>query len=83
MLTKHPNVYQSAVIGRSVKNNEEILAFILTDGSITEDILKVWLKERLAPYKIPQRIFIIKQFPTAATGKILKHKLLSYFADII
>jgi acyl-CoA synthetase (AMP-forming)/AMP-acid ligase II len=83
MLTKHPNVYQSAVIGRSVKNNEEILAFILTDGSITEDILKVWLKERLAPYKIPQRIFIIKQFPTAATGKILKHKLLSHFADII
>ena len=83
MLTKHPNVYQSAVIGRSIKNNEEVLAFIITDGSITENILKVWLKERLAPYKIPQRIFIIKQFPTAATGKILKHKLLSHFADII
>ena len=83
MLTKHPNVYQSAVIGKNVKNNEEILAFILTDGNITENILKLWLRDRLAPYKIPHRIFIIKQFPTAATGKILKHKLLSYFADII
>ena len=66
-----------------IKNNEEILAFVLTDGKILETALKIWLKERLAPYKIPQRIFVVKEFPTAATGKILKHKLLSYFSDII
>ena len=83
MVTKHPNVYQSAVIGNKIKNNEEILAFVLTDGKILETALKIWLKERLAPYKIPQRIFVVKEFPTAATGKILKHKLLSYFSDII
>ena len=83
MVTKHPNVYQSAVIGNKIKNNEEILAFVLTDGKILETALKIWLKERLAPYKIPQRIFVVKEFPTAATVKILKHKLLSYFSDII
>ena len=83
MLTKHPSVYQAAVIGKKTKTNEEILAFILTDGAVIEDELKQWLRKYLAPYKIPQHIYIVKKFPTAATGKILKHKLTTFFADIL
>ena len=56
-------------------NNEEILAFILTNGEITEEEVKKWLKKHLVSYKIPQQIYIVKKFPTAATGKILKNQL--------
>ena len=76
-------MYQAAVIGKKTKTNEDILAFILTDGEVIETELKQWLRKYLAPYKIPQHIYSVKKFPTAATGKILKHKLTTFFADIL
>ncbi|MDG2000098.1 MAG: class I adenylate-forming enzyme family protein [Amylibacter sp.] len=83
MLSKHPSVYQVAVIGRQVPGNEEILAFVKVTGCVSEDTLKTWLKERLVAYKVPSHIFMVNAYPAAATGKILKHKLLNHFADLI
>ena len=83
MLSKHPSVYQVAVIGRQVSGNEEILAFVKVTGCVSEDTLKTWLKERLVAYKVPSHIFMVNAYPAAATGKILKHKLLNHFADLI
>jgi len=80
MLTRHPDVYQAAVIGRQVPGNEEILAFVLANGKVELGALRDWLKQRLVGYKIPQHILFVDSYPTAATGKILKHKLISYFA---
>ncbi|MEM6850038.1 MAG: long-chain fatty acid--CoA ligase, partial [Pseudomonadota bacterium] len=62
---------------------EEIVAFIMVEGDTDEATLKAWLRERLVSYKIPQHIIIVDAFPTAATGKILKHKLLGHFADAL
>ncbi|MAM63936.1 AMP-binding protein [Maritimibacter sp. UBA3975] len=81
MLTRHPDVLQTAVVGRQVPGNEEILAFVTTRPGVTEADLKTFLHERLVSYKIPQHIFIIDRFPAAATGKILKHKLTETFAE--
>jgi acyl-CoA synthetase (AMP-forming)/AMP-acid ligase II len=83
MLTRHPNVRQAAVIGRKAGSNEEVLAFIIADGQPDEPALQNWLRERLVGYKIPQHIFYVEAFPTAATGKILKHRLQGFFADMI
>jgi acyl-CoA synthetase (AMP-forming)/AMP-acid ligase II len=83
MLSKHPNVYQAAVVGRRVPDNEEIMAFVKVAGGVSEADLKAWLRERLVSYKIPSHIFLVEAYPAAATGKILKHKLLSHFADLI
>ena len=83
MLTKHPSIYQAAVIGKKINNNEEILAFILTNGEITEEEVKKWLKKHLVSYKIPQQIYIVKKFPTAATGKILKNQLTTFYSNLI
>ncbi|RMD47634.1 MAG: hypothetical protein D6832_05580 [Alphaproteobacteria bacterium] len=82
-LTRHPDVYQAAVVGRQVPGNEEILAFVRTGGRVSEDEFKAFLREHLAPYKVPQHIFIVEDWPTAATGKILKHRLIGHFADLI
>ena len=83
MLSKHPAVYQVAVIGRMVPGNEEILAFVKVSGDVTEATLKAWLRERLVAYKVPSHIFIVEAYPAAATGKILKHKLPEFFAKEI
>lgn len=83
MLSKHPSVYQVAVIGRQVPGNEEILAFVKVTGQVSEEALKAWLKERLVAYKVPSHVFIVDAYPAAATGKILKHRLLDHFAERI
>ncbi|MGE4611934.1 MAG: AMP-binding protein [Paracoccaceae bacterium] len=83
MLTRHPNILQAAVVGRNISGNEEILAFLLTNGGLSEVEVKAWLHDRLVGYKIPQHVLIIDSFPTAPTGKILKHKLTEVYADLL
>lgn len=83
MLTRHQAVYQAAVVGRSHNGDEEILAFLLTDGTVSEAELQAWLRQRLVAYKLPQHLFLVESFPTAATGKILKHRLVAHFDELI
>jgi acyl-CoA synthetase (AMP-forming)/AMP-acid ligase II len=83
MLTRHADVLQSAVVGRRAGANEEILAFVMVRNGLDEATLRHWLRDRLVGYKRPQQILIVEAFPTAATGKILKHKLITHFADLL
>ncbi len=83
MLSQHPDVFQAAVIGRAVPGNEEILAFVKGTKDLEEASLKLWLRDRLVGYKIPSHIFVVDAYPAAASGKILKHKLLNHFSTEI
>ncbi|MCE8520849.1 acyl--CoA ligase [Ruegeria pomeroyi] len=80
-LNEHPGVIQSAVIGRRISGDEEVLAFcqVPTGSTLTPDVLRDFAAERLARYKLPARIVIATTLPVAPTGKILKHKLLNAF----
>ncbi|SAK89048.1 AMP-binding domain-containing protein [Caballeronia temeraria] len=73
----HPAVLHSAVIGRSVQGNEDVLAFVeLRPGCVAnEPELAQWVSERLAPYKRPSSIRILDALPVSASGKVLKHQL--------
>lgn len=83
MLSRHPAVYSAAVVGRKVPGNEEILAFVKARPGISGEELRGWLRQRLAGYKVPQAVFVVDDWPAAATGKVLKHKLLDHFAGLI
>lgn len=82
-LNDHPNVVQSAVIGRAIEGDEEVLAFVqLAEGdTTTAEALAAFVKPRLAGYKRPARIILTHGLPAAPTGKILKHRLMAVFAD--
>ncbi len=77
LLNSHPEVTQSAVVGRACEGNEEVVAFVeVQAGSqITPDEISAWAAERLTAYKRPSQIIIEAQLPAAATGKLLKHRL--------
>jgi acyl-CoA synthetase (AMP-forming)/AMP-acid ligase II len=77
VLNGHPDVIQSAVVGRAVEGNEEVVAFVevAQDAAVDVDTLRAYLKERLSPYKVPSQIVIMQQLPAAPTGKILKKEL--------
>jgi long-chain acyl-CoA synthetase len=82
-LNDHPQVIQSAVIGRMVDGDEQVLAFVqIAEGDTLEvEALRSFVKERLVGYKRPSRIILGTSLPAAPTGKILKHKLMEAFAD--
>lgn len=76
-LNSHPDVVQSAVVGRTVEHNEEVVAWVerAAGATVDEASLRAYLRERLAPYKVPSEIRFLPQLPAAATGKVLKNVL--------
>jgi acyl-CoA synthetase (AMP-forming)/AMP-acid ligase II len=78
VLNAHPGVTQSAVVGKpAADGNEEVVAFVQPAAAqaVSVDALRAWAAQRLAPYKRPGRIVLLKALPAAATGKVLKHAL--------
>ena len=77
VLNAHPEVVQSAVVGRLVEGDEEIVAFVqlLPETALTPADLAEYAGQRLAPYKRPSQIVIVPALPTTASGKIAKAEL--------
>jgi acyl-CoA synthetase (AMP-forming)/AMP-acid ligase II len=77
VLNSHKDVVQSAVVGRKVDGNEEVVAFVqLIAGSrVTPANLAAYIAPQLTSYKRPAEIILCDALPATSTGKILKHRL--------
>ena len=77
ILNSHEAVVQSAVVGRAIEGNEEIVAFVqLMQGSPVKPAdLMAFINPQLTSYKRPSEIIVLDALPATSTGKILKHKL--------
>jgi len=77
VLNSHKDVVQSAVVGRTVDGNEEVVAFVqLMQGArVKPSDLMAFAKPLLTSYKRPSEIIVLEALPATSTGKILKHKL--------
>jgi long-chain acyl-CoA synthetase len=84
VLNAHPAVVQSAVIGRSVPGDEQVLAFVqlLPGSAVTVGELAAHAAQHLALYKRPSEIFLVPKMPVTPTGKILKAELAKMAAQI-
>jgi len=76
-LNAFPDVQQSAVVGRAMDSNEQVIAFVevRADVALDEAELRGFLRDRLSPYKIPAEIRVVPHLPSAPSGKILKARL--------
>lgn len=75
VIYQYPKVREAAVIGLDDKlRGEYVKAFVsIKNGEeCTAKELLRYLKERLAPYKLPRDIEFIPELPKNSTGKILK-----------
>jgi long-chain acyl-CoA synthetase len=77
VLNAHPAVIQSAVIGRPIEGDEEIIAFVqpVPDSSLTTLEVAEYAARYLAPYKRPSQILIVAAMPVTPTGKVIKGEL--------
>jgi long-chain acyl-CoA synthetase len=77
-LSTHPAVAESAVVGIADPDlGEEIAAFVTLKplAQATPEELIAHCKERLAHYKYPRRVTVVKELPRGATGKVVKSEL--------
>jgi len=83
VLYQHPAVAAAATIGvPDPLYGEEVAAFVvLKDGAkVAEADLISYCTERLADYKCPKSIRIVKDIPKGPTGKLLKRELASIYS---
>ena len=71
-------VLESACIGiTSEKTGEAVKLFVVETkpGSLSQQDIKLYCKDRLAAYKVPKHIEFIKALPKSTVGKILRREL--------
>ena len=77
---EHPAVEDCAVLGRpDLDLGERIGAVVVLRSDTSADDLRAWLKERLAPYKVPKDFVFIDDLPRNAMGKVTKTELKRLF----
>ncbi len=84
VLNAHPAVAQSAVVGRTIHGDEEVVAFVelMPDSNVSSFDLADYAAQHLATYKRPSRILLVSSMPLTPTGKVVKGELIKIFADL-
>ncbi len=83
-LYRYPKVQEAAVVGiPDPKWGEEVFGFIVPKQGmqVSAEELSVFLKEKVADYKIPKRFVVKDNLPKTATGKIQKNKIIEQYAQ--
>jgi long-chain acyl-CoA synthetase len=78
VLYEHPDVREAAVLGiPSDEHGEEVAAAVaLKDGASTSaDELRAYVKDQVAGYKYPRKVWLVDELPKGPTGKILKREI--------
>jgi long-chain acyl-CoA synthetase len=78
VLYEHPAIQEAAVVGvpHDELGEEVGAAVVLKEGeSVDADELKSYVKEQVAAYKYPRKIWFLDDLPKGPTGKILKREI--------
>lgn len=80
IILSNPRVAECAVVGApSELSDEDVVAFIVPrpGETVTADDIKLWCRERLARFKVPERVFLRESLPKSATFRVNKQQLKS------
>jgi malonyl-CoA/methylmalonyl-CoA synthetase len=78
VLLEHCDVQECAVVALPSEEWGETIAAVIV-GNVDHTLLKTWLKDRLAPYKIPRQFVEVDILPRNAMGKVLKAEVKKMF----
>ncbi|MGB5813006.1 MAG: AMP-binding protein [Polyangiales bacterium] len=75
-LGAHPDIQEAAVVGvPDDYYGEEIVAVVVSEGPPSPEALDAWMRERLAPIKVPRAYAFVDTLPQGLSGKVLKRSL--------
>ena len=78
VLYEHPAVLEAAVVGvPDEEMGEEVGAAVVLrpDADADADTIRSFVKDQVAGYKYPRRIWFLDELPKGPTGKILKREI--------
>lgn len=82
-LGAHPAVRAAAVAGvRDARLGEVPVAAVEVSGSVTEEELMAWARERLLKYQVPARIHVVEELPRTPSWKVSRPRLLTLLGSL-
>jgi len=84
VLRTHPLVMEVAVVGKDDPQwGERVCAAIVPKDGVTlsQEELRKWGKEKLAPYKVPSMVIFVKDLPRNPMGKVTKPDVKKFFLN--
>jgi len=78
VLDTYPGVLEAAVVGMpDEQHGAEVVALVVPVSGVALDpeAVKAFARERLAAYKYPRLVVVVKELPKSPTGKILKRAI--------
>ncbi|EPS61207.1 hypothetical protein M569_13591 [Genlisea aurea] len=85
VLLEHPSISECCVLGLADKDYGEAVTAVVVPEMKTAPLsleeLCGWAKDKLAPYKMPTRLFVWESLPRNAMGKVNKKELKKMLAD--
>ncbi|MEE8584350.1 MAG: acyl-CoA synthetase [Acidobacteriota bacterium] len=84
ILRTHPEVLECAVVGiEDAEWGERVCAAVLPRPGcrISLQALRPWAKERMAAYKIPSGLKLVKDLPRNSMGKVMKPEVKKLFEE--
>jgi len=83
VLLAHPAVTEAVCFGVPHEIwGEEIAAVVVARAPVREAGLIAFCGERLASFKLPKNIRVVREIPRTATGKILRHAVAAAYANL-
>ena len=82
VLLQHPSVAEAVCFGvPDEKYGECVQAAVVLNGQCDSDDIVDYCRERLAGFKVPDRIYLADSLPRTATGKIQRRHVAAAFVD--
>ena len=82
VIRTHPLIKDCAVVGiPNTEWGELLVAALITVTELNSKELIIWLKERIAAYKIPRQFIQLDDLPRNAMGKVTKNELKKHFTS--
>ena len=82
VIAQHESVRDVVVVGfTKLPEGQEIAAFVVSSGDLTEASLDVHCCKRLAPDKRPRKFVFVPDLPRNANGKVLRAELRKQLED--
>ncbi len=78
VILTHPQVFDCAVIGvpDPIRDESIVAVVVLVEGeTLAGDAIINWCRERLASFRVPERVEFRRVLPRTSVGKIQKHLL--------
>jgi len=82
VLLGHPAVSEAAVVGVDDPEwGDRVVAVIVTQDAVGAEDLRDWVKDRLAPHKVPKQYHFVDALPRNALGKTIKPRVVEMISE--